>query len=210
MYKKKVILLTAIILVNVYIDLMKDIHHFKDKERLSMHEALVAIVLGAVKEQYATEKAFFSDQLGISPQSWDRWKKGHQGLKTENMNKVAQLFTDYEWMLVQKVCRNALLISEVAENPVAEYMNMKYHVAKKWLRSNMATIEIHRQPEESEESHHRKINQTIVRIEISYDFWSYKDRIELHLPGIVQQQLETEKQGLLEWFNKNVEQPFRV
>ncbi|WP_188204085.1 hypothetical protein [Desemzia incerta] len=175
-----------------------------------MHEALVAIVLGAVKEQYATEKAFYSEQLGISPQSWDRWKKGQQGLKTENMNKLAQLFTDYEWMLVQKVCRNSLLISEVAENPVAEYMNMKYHVAKKWLRSNMATIEIHHQPEENAEAHHRKINQTIVRIETSYDFWSYKDRIELHLPGIVQQQLETEKQNLLEWFSKNVEQPFRV
>ncbi|MBM6614383.1 hypothetical protein JTF06_05715 [Desemzia sp. RIT804] len=173
-----------------------------------MNEALVEIVLRAVKEQYVTEKAFYSSQLGISPQSWDRWKKGHQGLKADNMSKIAQLFTDYEWMLVQKVCRNAILISEVAENPVAEYMNMKYHVAKKWLNSGLATIEIRNNQEEAKEPIHRKTNQTIVRIEIGYDFWSYKDRIEMHLPGIVQQQIETEKQDLLEWFNQNVTQPF--
>lgn len=173
-----------------------------------MHEALIEIVLRAVKEQYVTEKAFYSSQLGISPQSWDRWKKGNQGLKAENMSKIAQLFTDYEWMLVQKICRNALLISEVAENPVAEYMNMKYHVAKKWMQSGLATIEISDNLEEAKDPVHRKLNQTIVRIEIEYDFWSYKDRIELHLPGIVQQQVETEKQDLLEWFNQNVAPSF--
>lgn len=173
-----------------------------------MHEALVEIVLRAVKEQYVTEKAFYSSQLGISPQSWDRWKKGNQGLKADNMSKLAQLFTDYEWMLVQKVCRNATLISEVAENPVAEYMNMKYYVAKKWLQSGLATIEIRDNQEELKDTIHRKVNQTIVRIEIGYDFWSYKDRIELHLPGLVQQQIETEKQDLLEWFNQNIAQPY--
>lgn len=175
-----------------------------------MHEALVEIVMRALKEQYVTEKAFYSTQLGISPQSWDRWKKGQQGLKTENMAKLARLFTDYEWMLVQKVCRNALIISDVAENPVGEYMNMKYHVAKKWLKTGMAEIDIKQYEDEAENSMQRKLNQTIVSIELSYDFWSYKDRIELHLPGVVQRQIETEKQDLLEWFNQNVEPPFPV
>lgn len=173
-----------------------------------MHEALVEIVLRAIKEQYVTEKAFYATQLGISPQSWDRWKKGQQGLKTENMAKISQLFTDYEWMLVQKVCRNATIISEVAENPVAEFMTMKYHVAKKWLKTGMADIDIKQTEDEKEPTAHRRLNLTTVSIELSYDFWSYKDRIELHLPGVVQQQIEMEKQDLLEWFNQNVEPPF--
>lgn len=173
-----------------------------------MHEALVEIVLRAIKEQYVTEKSFYSTQLGITPQSWDRWKKGQQGLKAENMNKISQLFTDYEWMLVQKVCRNALIISDVAESPVGEYMNMKYHVAKKWLETGLADINIQQYQEEETNKVQRRLNLTTVSIELSYDFWSYKDRIELHLPGVVQLQIETEPQDLLEWFNQNVEPPF--
>lgn len=173
-----------------------------------MHEALVEIVLRAIKEQYVTEKAFYSTQMGISPQSWDRWKKGQQGLKAENMNKISQLFTDYEWMLVQKVCRNAAIISDVAENPVGEYMNMKYNVAKKWLKTGLADINIQQYQEEEINHVQRRLNLTTVSVELSYDFWSYKDRIELHLPGVVQLQIETESQDLLEWFNQNVEPPF--
>lgn len=170
-----------------------------------MHESLVQIVLQALKEQYTSEKAFYTSQLGISPQSWDRWKKGQQGLKSENMKKVAALFTDYEWMMVQKVCRNALLITEVRMNPVSEYMNMKYFVAKKWLSAGIATIGFQKDFTEEEEANGRKTNQTILRIETHYDFWSYTDRIELRLPGIVQQQIQTEKQDLLEWFGQHVE-----
>ena len=72
-----------------------------------MHEAFVAIVVNAVKERYVSEKAFYADELGISAQSWLRWKNGERGLKAENMQKVSRLFTDYEWMLVHKVARNA-------------------------------------------------------------------------------------------------------
>ena len=50
-----------------------------------MNQALISIVLNAVKEKYVTEKAFYTDKLGISAQSWDRFKKGEQGLKYENV-----------------------------------------------------------------------------------------------------------------------------
>ena len=72
-----------------------------------MNQALISIVLNAVKEKYVTEKAFYTDKLGISAQSWDRFKKGEQGLKYENVKILSTLFTDYEWMLVQKLVRNA-------------------------------------------------------------------------------------------------------
>ena len=45
-----------------------------------MNNALITIVLYTIKEQYVSEKAFYANQLGISPQSWDRWKKGEHGL----------------------------------------------------------------------------------------------------------------------------------
>ena len=106
-----------------------------------MNQALIAIVLHAIKEQYVSEKAFYSGQLGISSQSWDRWKKGEHGLRPDNMNIVSRLFTDYEWMLVQKVSRNADILPEVADNPVREYQFLKYQVAKKWLKTGLATID---------------------------------------------------------------------
>lgn len=173
-----------------------------------MQNALVDIVLRAIKEQYINEKAFYVNQLGIAPQSWDRWKKGEQGLKADNMQKIAKLFTDYEWMLVQKVCRNASFFPEVEANPVGEFLNIKFHVAKKWFNSGSADVEFLQENENDLEDYHRKSNSAILRIEISYDFWSYKDRIELRLPGIIQQQIQSEKYTLLEWFNEKVEEPF--
>ena len=90
-----------------------------------MNQALISIVLNAVKEKYVTEKAFYTDKLGISAQSWDRFKKGEQGLKYENVKILSTLFTDYEWMLVQKVVRNAERLSDVMANPVKEYQYLK-------------------------------------------------------------------------------------
>lgn len=172
---------------------------------MNMHEALVEIVLKAIKEQFVSEKAFYTSQLGITPQSWDRWKKGNQGLKPENMNKISRLFTEYEWMLVQKVCRNATFFPEVKANPVTEYLAIKFHVAQKWVNSGIAELEFKKENEDQLTEHHRKQNTTILRIEVSYDFWSYKDIIELRLPGIIQQQIKTDKPNLLEWFNQNIQ-----
>ena len=85
-----------------------------------MHEAFVLIVVNAVRERYVSEKAFYTEELGISGQSWTRWKNGERGLKAENLQKIARLFTDYEWMLANKVARNADVLPEVASDPVAE------------------------------------------------------------------------------------------
>ena len=173
-----------------------------------MNPALIAIVVHAIKEKYVSEKAFYSEQLGISPQSWDRWKKGEQGLKYENIMILSTLFTDYEWMLVQKVIRNATFFPEVEANPVDEYLGIKFHVAKKWVNSGSAELSFQQENEnESNEQHHRK-NSTILKIDMNYGFWSYKDRIGLSLPGIIQQQIETEKQDLLEWFKENIEEHY--
>ncbi len=175
-----------------------------------MNQALVRIVLMAIKEKYVSEKAFYKDQLGITPQSWDRWKKGEQGLKSENMQKIARLFTEYEWMLVQKVCRNSTILPEVEANPVTEFQSIKFHVAKKWVDTGVATLKFKQSDQKTNQSSQLKPAVTTLSIEMNYDFWSYKDRIELRLPGVIQQQIETEKQDLLEWFNENIEEEFKI
>lgn len=170
-----------------------------------MQEALIQIVLYTIKENFRTEKDFYSSQLSISQDNWERWKKGEVNLKPKDEQAMISLFTDYEWMLVQKVIRNATFFPEVEANPVDEYLGIKFHVAKKWVNSGSAELSFQQENEnESNEQHHRK-NSTILKIDMNYGFWSYKDRIGLSLPGIIQQQIETEKQDLLEWFKENIE-----
>lgn len=168
-----------------------------------MNQALITIVLHAIKEQYVTEKAFYSTQLGISSQSWDRWKKGEHGLKPDNMQVVAKLFTDYEWMLVQKVCRNADILPEVAEEPVREYHFLKYQIAKKWLKTGIASVKWHSTENPKEDVSVRKSAVTTLRLETNYDFWSYKDILDLRLPSVIRHQIEAKKIDLLEWMSEN-------
>lgn len=168
-----------------------------------MNQALVTLVLHAVKEQYISEKAFYANQLGISSQSWDRWKKGEHGLKPDNMQIVAMLFTDYEWMLVQKVCRNAEILPEVNDDPVREYQFLKFHIARKWIASGMASITWESSEQHPDRENLRKAAVTTLRLEMNYDFWSYKDILDLRLPSVIRQQIETKKTDLITWISEN-------
>ncbi|SDI59021.1 hypothetical protein [Dolosicoccus paucivorans] len=170
-----------------------------------MNPALIEIVLHAVKEKYVSEKAFYTTQLGISAQSWDRWKKGEQGLRYDNIQILATLFTDYEWMLVQKVVRNCELFPEVIKDPVKEYTFLKFQIAKTWMQHNMARIEWH-QTEANEVDSPRKSNATILQLVADYHLWGYNDIIELRLPGIIRQQIESNEVCLLEWVDNQSEQ----
>lgn len=166
-----------------------------------MNPALVQIVVYVIKEKYQTEKAFYSEKLGISPQSWDRWKKGEQGLKFENMQIIATLFTDYEWMLVQKVVRNADIISDVLADPISEYLYLKYQIARTWVNHGLVNLEWHKS-----ESQIEKRNITILQLVADYNFWGYNDIIEIRLPGVLRQQIETDEVKLLQWFDDQVEE----
>lgn len=163
-----------------------------------MSPYLVELVVHAVKEKYVSEKAFYSDQLGISPQSWDRWKKGDQGLKYENIQIIATLFTDYEWMLAQKVVRQADLMTDVIKEPVAEFIYLKHQIAKTWLSHDLARIEWSRSQENALGSL-RKSNMVVLRLVADYHIWGYSDIIEMRLPGLIQQQIGHDQRKLLAW-----------
>lgn len=169
-----------------------------------MNNALVEIVVHTIKEKYVSEKAFYEDRLGISAQSWDRWKKGEQGLRYENIQIISTLFTDYEWMLVQKVARNAEFMSDVMANPLREYNFLKYQVAKRWVTENIARVEW-RRTQENEEGSIRKSNAVILRLIVDYNFWGYSDIIEIRLPGVIQQQIGHDEVKLLQWMDDETE-----
>ena len=169
-----------------------------------MSPTLIAIVVHAIQEKYVSEKAFYSEQLGISPQSWDRWKKGEQGLRYENIQILSTLFTDYEWMLVQKVVRNAEIMPDVINEPVKEYLYLKYQIAKTWVHHGMVRLEWH-QSDGNEETSNRKSNMTILQLIADYNFWGYNDIIEIRSPGVIRQQIETDEIKLLQWFDDESE-----
>ncbi|MGX7092334.1 hypothetical protein [Hutsoniella sourekii] len=165
-----------------------------------MNEAFRELILHAINERYISEKAFYSETLGISAQSWDRWKKGEQGLKFENIQKLSTLFTDYEWMLVQKVVRNAEFISNIMANPISEYAYLKYQIARKWMNNGVAYVEWVK-TDANEEDSLRKSNHVVLRLVADYNFWGYSDVIEFRLPGVIQQEIGHDQVRLLQWFD---------
>jgi len=166
------------------------------QEVMKMHEAFVLIVVNAVRERYVSEKAFYTEELGISGQSWTRWKNGERGLKAENLQKIARLFTDYEWMLANKVARNADVLPEVASDPVAEYLRLKVAIASRWIRQENVRVDWKTTVVSKGKF---KENVTILRVATTYGHWSYQDIIEIRVVGITHKQIGTKKQELLEW-----------
>lgn len=162
-----------------------------------MNPALVAIVVHTIKEKFPSERAFYHDKLQISPQSWDRWKKGEHGLKFENLQRISALFTDYEWMLVQKVARNAEIVPEIMNEPVKEYLFLKYQIAQSWVRHGMAKLEW-----QNSDGYDGKANMTILHLIADYHFWGYNDIIELRLPGVIRHQIKTDEVKLLAYFDE--------
>ena len=166
------------------------------QEVMKMHEAFVLIVVNAVRERYVSEKAFYTEELGISGQSWTRWKNGERGLMAENLQKIARLFTDYEWMLANKVARNADVLPEVASDPVAEYLRLKVAIASRWIRQENVRVDWKTAAVSKGKF---KENVTILRVATTYGHWSYQDIIEIRVVGITHKQIGTKKQELLEW-----------
>lgn len=164
-----------------------------------MNSALVAIVVYTIKEKYPSERAFYYDKMKISPQSWDRWKKGEHGLKYENIKVLSSLFTDYEWMLVQKVARNAEMVSDIMNNPVKEYLFLKYQIAQSWVRHGLAKIEWHQL-----DSNKMKSNMTVLHLIADYHVWGYNDIIELRLPSVIHHQIKSDQIKLLAYFDEEL------
>lgn len=166
-----------------------------------MHNVSIAIILNTVIEQYKTEKNFYEGQLNIEEAQWQAWKSGQGSLSAAANQKIKLLYSDYEWMLVQKIVRQTVIYPEKRAFAVSEFKKMKTQIARKWLMTELATVSLLGQPEEENLYFDLKVS-------ITYDEWGYDDILNFRLPSRIQQQLKNEKIELLEWVKENLEETY--
>ncbi|MGC6770481.1 hypothetical protein ACYSNR_05260 [Enterococcus sp. LJL128] len=165
-----------------------------------MHQVYIDIIVSAVMEQYSSEEQFYSEQLNIDQEQWESWKNGRGNLPSEDMQKVKNLFTDYEWMLTQKIMRQTVLFPEKRNIAVAEYKRMKTSIARKWLKSEVGRAELLPLTGTVQEDE-GFIN---LKVSISYGEWGFDDIVTFRLPAKLQPQLEGSKVELLDWMDENL------
>lgn len=167
-----------------------------------MKNALQTIVVEEVKRHYRTEKDFYENVLGITQQSWNRWKKGERGLKAENMDTVKlSLFTDYEWMIVNKLSSQmSVYPNNFKKGPFEQYLDTKKGIAKAWAEK--ASININAAMNADDPNDGRVMPGTRVTVKMDYGHWIedsltfYSDKSSGHIPA--------GKKNRLEWFMANV------
>lgn len=79
-----------------------------------MHEIYINLILSGIYENYYSEEEFYQNQLGISFERWEKWKQGKMSLSPEENQKIKNIFSDYEWMLLQKSCDKRLFTQKSA------------------------------------------------------------------------------------------------
>ncbi|MHC5248144.1 hypothetical protein [Enterococcus sp. HY326] len=165
-----------------------------------MHQVYVRIVLSTILEEFESEVQFYTEQLAITEKNWLDWKEGQVNLSAENLQKIKNLFTDYEWLVLQKVLRQTILFPEKRNTAVQEYRHIKTAIAKKWLAGDLAEVELIAPAKESP-----KVNPFInIRVTVKYGEWGYDDILSFRLPSMIQQQIEKAEVPLLDWVNENL------
>lgn len=166
-----------------------------------MHHSYVDIILETIVEQFENEENFYMEQLQLSQEAWEKWKKSQYQLSNEGMQKIKNLFTDYEWMLVQKVLRQTILFPEKRQSAVSEYKRVKTQIAKKWLQSTIGRAEIAPDVPKKEDKQQNNIHLKVI---LSYEDWGFDDIVTFTLPSKIQALLRGSKVELLEWVNENL------
>ncbi|WP_086347276.1 hypothetical protein [Candidatus Enterococcus clewellii] len=164
-----------------------------------MHQVYIDIILSAIIEQYSSEETFYLDYLNIDETQWVNWKNGAGNLSNEDMQKVKNLFTDYEWMLTQKIMRQTVLFPEKRNIAVSEYKRLKTIIAGKWLKSDVGRAEL--LPSGGTNEDEGFIN---LKVSVSYGEWGFDDILTFRLPSRLQPQLEGSKVELLDWVDENL------
>ncbi|MDH6365191.1 hypothetical protein M2139_002193 [Enterococcus sp. PF1-24] len=166
-----------------------------------MHQVYINIVISAILEQFDSENHFYTEQLGISEFEWLNWKEGKVNLSSDNLQKIKGLFSDYEWMLLQKILRQSVLFPEKRNVAVNEYKRLKVAIAQKWLENKLATVDLIAPTKEDEE---KRVPYIHLRVAVNYGEWGFDDIISFRLPAAVQQQIEGSEVPLLDWANENL------
>lgn len=169
-----------------------------------MHQVYIDIIIDAIIEQFESEKIFYEEYLQLSEEEWFDWKKGNRHLSGAEMQKIKNLFTDYEWMLTQKVLRQTILFPEKRNIAVSDYKRLKTLIAKKWLQTSAGVVELIK--ENKDES--KEQLSIHLKVMVSYGEWGFDDIVTFRLPSVLQPQLEGSKVELLDWVNENLTETY--
>lgn len=164
-----------------------------------MHQAMLLLILDTIKMNFPTEESFYKYYLGISLKEWDEWKKGKAALSGDAMQKVKGLFSDYEWMLMQKVAEQAVFFPEKRHYVVPEYRRLKTMIAKKWIELPICSVELVSKVDQ--QNMKELIN---LKISLQYGEWGYDDILNFTMPAHISKTIEGSNKGLLEWVSKDL------
>lgn len=170
-----------------------------------MEQALVSLVVERINERFQNEAEFYA-KLNISQENWEAWKLGKYLLNEHELSAIIMLFSDYEWMLVQKVLRNTRIIPEKHQTAVPDFAKMKFTIAKKWMQSDLANVELVERLQEDE-----KLAKTIeVRVVMGYDSWGYNDILTFTFPAIERERVSGSKRELIQYMTETYEESGEV
>jgi hypothetical protein len=164
-----------------------------------MHSIYVEIVCEEIKDKYGSESKFVKTILGIDWVKWEAWKEERGTLAPEVNQKIIHLFSDYEWMLVQKVLRQTIIYPEKRLLALAEYRKMKLVIAKEWIEHQLGLVEMVQKEQGADGK--QWIN---LKVTLSYGEWGFDDVLTFRVPAVLQHVLTGEKQALLEWMDESI------
>ena len=147
--------------------------------------------------------AFYKHHLGLSQEHWEQWKQGKISLNPEESQKIKNIFSDYEWMLLQKILRQTIIYPEKRQVAVEEYKKLKIKIAQKWLNSNCGIVEFQQIKEEDKKEH-----LIDLRVSLQYGEWGFDDVLNFRLPAAIQHQVVSQKVALLDWVNQELESAY--
>ncbi|SJZ75344.1 hypothetical protein SAMN02745116_01339 [Pilibacter termitis] len=160
-----------------------------------MEKALVELITARVNERFQNETEFYQSQLGLTHEEWENWKRGVFFVSEKGVAAMIQLFTDYEWMLIQKVIRQTKVIPEKEQGAVDDFNKMKLAIAKKWMTSELATVDLVERLQEVD-----KLTKTIeLRIILSYDAWGYSDILTFTFPAVERDKVAGSRRELIQY-----------
>ncbi|MDR1521352.1 MAG: hypothetical protein LBS28_00585 [Streptococcaceae bacterium] len=159
-----------------------------------MEAALIDLVVNRVIEEYVDESKFYKNQLNLTKEEWEAWKNNEFVLSEFANQQLIFLFSDYEWMLVQRVIRLTKMIPEKEQQAVLEYRKMSAAIAKKWINSDLANIEI------VEKMYNKKDLEKYIQVKVvmDYNVWSYSDILSFTFPAIDRMRVTSSKQELIQ------------
>lgn len=168
-----------------------------------MHEIYIHLILSGIHENYYSEEEFYKNQLGISLDRWENWKQGTMSLSPEESQKIKNIFSDYEWMLLQKVLRQTIIYPEKRHIAVSEYRKLKIKIAQQWLNENGGLVEFKQVKEEV-----KKDSLIDLRVSLQYGEWGFDDVLNFRLPAAIQNQIVRQEVALLDWVNQELEEAY--